>query len=203
MAAASSLADRLEDALPQTQCTRCGYADCRAYAEAIAEGVADVNRCPPGGAEGVLRLARLAGRTALPLDPDCGVEAARAVAVIDESACIGCALCLKACPVDAIVGAAKRMHTVIEALCTGCELCLPVCPVDCIAMIGASGEATGWNAWSAEQADVSRSRHAEHRRREASDASTALAAAAATSEASKRRAVSAAVARARSARSAP
>ena len=203
MAAASSLADWLEDALPQTQCTRCGYADCRAYAEAIATSEADVNRCPPGGAEGVLRLARVAGRTASPLDPDCGSEAARAVAVIDEAACIGCALCLKACPVDAIVGAGKRMHTVIEALCTGCELCLPVCPVDCIALVGASGEATGWSAWSAEQADVSRSRYAEHRRREANDARTAPAVAATTSAASKQRAVAAAVARARSARAAP
>ena len=202
MAAALSLADRLEDALPQTQCTRCGYADCRAYAEAIAAGEANVNRCPPGGAEGVLRLARTAVRTASPLDPDCGVEAARAIAVIDEVACIGCALCLKACPVDAIIGAAKRMHTVIEALCTGCELCLPVCPVDCISLAGASGEATGWSAWSAEQADVSRGRYAEHRRREDSDARTASVAAA-TSEASKRSAVAAAIARARSARATP
>ncbi len=201
MAATSSLADRLEDALPQTQCTRCGYADCRAYAEAIAEGEADVNRCPPGGAEGVLRLARVADRTASPLDPDCGIEAARAVAVIDEAACIGCALCLKACPVDAIVGAGKRMHTVVEALCTGCELCLPVCPVDCISLVVASGAATGWSAWSAEQAEVSRSRYAAHRRREANDARTALAAAAATSDAAKQRAV-AAIARARSARAA-
>ena len=202
MAAASSLVDRLENALPQTQCTRCGYADCRTYAEAIAAGDADVNRCPPGGAEGVLRLARAAGRAASPLDPDCGVETARAIAVIDEAACIGCALCLKACPVDAIVGAAKRMHTVIEALCTGCELCLPVCPVDCISLVSASGEATGWTAWSAEQADVSRGRYVEHRRREDSDARTAPAAAA-TSEASKRSAVAAAIARARSARTAP
>jgi electron transport complex protein RnfB len=200
--AASSLADRLEDALPQTQCTRCGYADCRAYAEAIAAGQANVNRCPPGGAEGVLRLARTAARTASPLDPDCGIETARAVAVIDEAACIGCALCLKACPVDAIVGAGKRMHTVIEALCTGCELCLPVCPVDCIAMVGTSGEATGWNAWSVEQADVSRNRYAEHRRRDAGGARTAPAAAAAISEASKRSAVAAAIARARGARTA-
>jgi len=141
-------ATRINALLPQTQCTRCGYADCRTYAEAIAAGDADVNRCPPGGAEGVLRLARAAGRAASPLDPDCGVETARAIAVIDEAACIGCALCLKACPVDAIVGAAKRMHTVIEALCTGCELCLPVCPVDCISLVSASGEATGWSAWN-------------------------------------------------------
>ena len=201
MAAAKWLADRLEDALPQTQCTRCGYADCRAYAEAIAEGGADVNRCPPGGAEGVMRLAHAAGRAASPLNPDCGIETARAVAVIDEAACIGCALCLKACPVDAIVGAGKHMHTVIEALCTGCELCLPVCPVDCIALLGASGEATGWRAWSVEQADVSRDRYAQHRRREVIDTTTARAAAA-TSETSKQRAVAAAVARARGIRTA-
>ena len=200
MAAASSLVDRLENALPQTQCTRCGYADCRTYAEAIAAGDADVNRCPPGGAEGVLRLARAAGRAASPLDPDCGVETARAIAVIDEAACIGCALCLKACPVDAIVGAAKRMHTVIESLCTGCELCLPVCPVDCISLVGASGAATGWKAWSAEQADVSRRRYAEHRRREAKSASTAGTLAATVSDASKQSAVAAAIARARSTR---
>ncbi len=200
MATASSLADRLEGALPQTQCTRCGYADCRAYAEAMANDGADVNRCPPGGAEGVVRLARLTGRTASPLDPACGVEAARAVAVIDEAACIGCALCLKACPVDAIVGAGKRMHTVIEALCTGCELCIPVCPVDCISLVNTSGEATGWNAWSDEQANVSRRRYADHRRREARLASTAKAVVEATSDASKRASVAAAIARARSAR---
>ena len=201
MAAASSLADRLEDALPQTQCTRCGYADCRAYAEAVAEVGADINRCPPGGAEGVARLANLTGRKASLLDPDCGVEAARAVAVIDEAACIGCALCLKACPVDAIVGAGKRMHTVIESLCTGCELCLPVCPVDCISLVNASGEATGWKAWSDDQASVSRRRHADHRHREAQLAGAAKTVVAATSDASKRAAVAAAVARARSVRS--
>ena len=148
--------------LPQTQCRRCGYDDCRGYAEAIAgEGVA-VNRCPPGGAEGIDRLARLTGRPALPLDPSCGAEAPRALALIDEAWCIGCALCLKACPVDAIVGAAKRMHVVIDALCTGCELCVPVCPVDCIAMIGATGDRTGWDAWDAGHAEQARNRYARH-----------------------------------------
>jgi Na+-translocating ferredoxin:NAD+ oxidoreductase subunit B len=135
--------------LPQTQCRRCGYDDCRGYAEAIAGAGAAINRCPPGGAEGVDRLARLTGMPALPLDPGCGTEGPRALALIDEAWCIGCALCLKACPVDAIVGAAKRMHVVIDELCTGCELCVPVCPVDCIAMIGASGDRTGWEAWDA------------------------------------------------------
>jgi electron transport complex protein RnfB len=148
--------------LPQTQCRRCGYDDCRGYAEAIAgEGVA-VNRCPPGGAEGIDRLARLTGRPALPLDPSCGAEAPRALALIDEAWCIGCALCLKACPVDAIVGAAKRMHVVIDDLCTGCELCVPVCPVDCIAMIRASGARTGWDAWDAGHAEQARNRYARH-----------------------------------------
>jgi electron transport complex protein RnfB len=200
MAEVSSLADRLEDALPQTQCTRCGYADCRAYAQAIADGIADVNRCPPGGAEGVTRLARIAGRVALPLDADCGVEAARTLAVIDEASCIGCALCLKACPVDAIVGAGKRMHTVIEVLCTGCELCIPVCPVDCISLVNVSGGATGWNAWSGAQAGTSRARYAAHQSRAAKEATTAAASTGTASGASKREAVAAAVARARLAR---
>jgi electron transport complex protein RnfB len=166
MAPAHSLVERLHDVLPQTQCTRCGYADCLGYAEALAAGAADVNRCPPGGAEGVERLARIVARPAIPLDPACGVEAPRTLARIDEAACIGCALCLKACPVDAIVGAGKRMHTVIDLLCTGCELCLPVCPVDCIALVPADGDgATGWQAWSAAEADQARRRYASHRQR--------------------------------------
>ena len=149
--------------LPQTQCRRCGYDDCRGYAEAIAGDGAAINRCPPGGAEGIDRLARLTGKPALPLDPSCGAEAPRALALIDEAWCIGCALCLKACPVDAIVGAAKRMHVVIDELCTGCELCVPVCPVDCIAMIGASGDRTGWDAWDAARAEQARDRYARAR----------------------------------------
>jgi len=148
--------------LPQTQCRRCGYDDCRGYAEAIAGEEAEINRCPPGGAEGIDRLARLTGKAALPLDPACGTEAPRALALIDEAWCIGCALCLKACPVDAIVGAAKRMHVVIDELCTGCELCVPVCPVDCIAMIGASGDRTGWDAWDPAHAEQARDRYARH-----------------------------------------
>jgi Na+-translocating ferredoxin:NAD+ oxidoreductase subunit B len=148
--------------LPQTQCRRCGYDDCRRYAEAIAHDGAPVNRCPPGGAEGIDRLARLTGQPALPIDASCGAEAPRALALIDEAWCIGCALCLKACPVDAIVGAAKRMHVVIDEQCTGCELCVPVCPVDCIAMIGASGQRTGWDAWDRGRADQARDRYAGH-----------------------------------------
>lgn len=159
----AALADRLDAALPQTQCTRCGYPDCRAYAEAMAAGEADINRCPPGGAEGVVRLAALTGRAVTPLDPAHGHEGPRALAVIDEAWCIGCTLCLKACPVDCIVGASKLMHTVVEAQCTGCELCVPVCPVDCIAMVPATGERTGWQAWSPALADEARERYAFHR----------------------------------------
>jgi Na+-translocating ferredoxin:NAD+ oxidoreductase subunit B len=145
-------AARLHAALPQTQCTRCGYPDCAGYAQAIAAGEAGINQCPPGGAQGILRLAQLTGRPPIPLNPDLGVEGPRAVAVIDEDWCIGCTLCLDACPTDAILGGNKRMHTVIEPYCTGCELCVPVCPVDCIALENASGERTGWNAWSDAQA---------------------------------------------------
>ena len=157
---AATLVEAVLAALPQTQCTRCGYADCRAYAQAIVDDGSAVNRCPPGGQEGVSRLARLTGRPALPLDPACGSERPRARAVVDEAWCIGCALCLKACPVDAIVGAAKRMHTVIDDLCTGCEMCIPVCPVDCISLVDATGARSGWDAWSQAQADEARQRYA-------------------------------------------
>ncbi len=162
---AERLADALDAALPQTQCTRCGYPDCRGYAEAMAAGEADINRCPPGGAEGITRLARLTGRPVHPLDPAHGQEGPRALAVIDEAWCIGCTLCIKACPVDCIVGASKRMHTVVDAECTGCELCVPACPVDCIAMVPVTGTRTGWAAWSPAQADAARARYAFHRYR--------------------------------------
>lgn len=148
--------------LPQTQCTRCGYPDCAAYAQAVHEGSADINQCPPGGAEGVQRLAALTGRASKPLNPDNGTEGPRTVVFIDEAWCIGCTLCIKACPVDAIVGANKLMHTVIEPYCTGCELCLPVCPVDCIEVENVTGSATGWDAWSPEQAEQARQRHEFH-----------------------------------------
>ncbi|MCW5636583.1 MAG: electron transport complex subunit RsxB [Rubrivivax sp.] len=160
-----SLADRIDAALPQTQCTRCGFPDCRGYAEAMASGEADINRCPPGGAEGIVRLAAITGRGVHPLDPERGQEGPRALAVIDEDWCIGCTLCIKACPVDCIVGASKLMHTVIEPLCTGCELCVPVCPVDCIAMVPVTGDRTGWQAWSSELALEARERYAFHRER--------------------------------------
>lgn len=131
-----SLADSIDAVLPQTQCGQCGYPACRPYAEAIAEGKADINQCPPGGAAGVRDLARLLGVEPKPLDPKYGREKPeKTVAVIDEKLCIGCTLCIKACPVDAILGAAKLMHTVIAQECTGCDLCMAPCPVDCIAMI--------------------------------------------------------------------
>ena len=157
--------DALDAALPQTQCTRCGYPDCRGYARAMAQGEADINRCPPGGAEGIVRLAAITGRPVQPLDPERGIEAPRRLAVIDENWCIGCTLCIKACPVDCIVGASKQMHTVIDAQCTGCELCVPVCPVDCIAMVEVSGTRTGWAAWSPQLAEEARQRYAFHRLR--------------------------------------
>ena len=163
--AVSLLADALDAALPQTQCTRCGYPDCRSYAEAMASGTADINRCPPGGAEGIARLAVIIGRAALPLDPAHGSEGPRALAVIDEAWCIGCTLCIKACPVDCIVGASKLMHTVIDAQCTGCQLCVPACPVDCIAMLPVTPGRSGWAAWSAPLADEARERYAFHRLR--------------------------------------
>jgi Na+-translocating ferredoxin:NAD+ oxidoreductase subunit B len=127
--------DDIDALLPQTQCTRCGYQGCRPYAEAIADGEAPINQCPPGGAATISALAALLHREALPLNPANGVEGPPLVALIDEAACIGCAKCLPPCPVDAIIGARKQMHTVITALCTGCELCVAPCPVDCIAMV--------------------------------------------------------------------
>ncbi len=156
----SPLAARVLAVLPQTQCTRCGYPDCAGYAEAVAEGSAGLNQCPPGGASGVARLAQITGRPALPLNPENGAEGPRTLAVIDENWCIGCTLCIEACPTDAILGGNKRMHTVIEPYCTGCELCVPVCPVDCIALENASGALSGWAAWSQPQADEAAARYA-------------------------------------------
>ncbi|MBX9902003.1 MAG: electron transport complex subunit RsxB [Burkholderiaceae bacterium] len=151
-----SLANQLEDALPQTQCTKCGFPSCRAYAEAIALGQANYNQCPPGGAVGVARLAAILTRPRIALNIEHGNERPRPVALIDEAQCIGCTLCIQACPVDAILGAAKQMHTVISALCTGCDLCVAPCPVDCISMVNVTGEKTGWDAWSQAQADQAR-----------------------------------------------
>ena len=178
-AVTKTLADLIEDALPQTQCTKCGYPACRPYAEAIARGEAEINQCPPGGMEGVRRLAAATGRKVIPINPANGVERPRPVAFIDESLCIGCTLCIQACPVDAILGAAKQMHTILPSLCTGCDLCVAPCPVDCISMIPVTGEATGWDAWSQEAADAARARHdfrAERLRREREENDARLAA---------------------------
>ena len=153
-----TFADCIEDALPQTQCTKCGYAGCRPYAEAIAAGAAQINQCPPGGAEGIRRLSLVTGHPVIPLNPVNGLERPRAVAFIDEALCIGCTLCIQACPVDAIAGAAKQMHAIVPALCTGCDLCVKPCPVDCIVMYPVT-ETTGWDAWTQADADAARDRH--------------------------------------------
>jgi electron transport complex protein RnfB len=142
--------------LPQTQCTKCGYDGCRPYAEAIAEGAAPINRCPPGGNEGVAALSALLGAPLVPLDLSRGEPGPLLVARIDESHCIGCTLCIQACPVDAIVGANKHMHTVLDDWCTGCDLCVAPCPVDCIEMVPAG------RAWTSEDAAIGRERHRNH-----------------------------------------
>lgn len=159
MPVSADLADQIDALLPQTQCTRCGYPDCRQYAQAIADGQAEINRCPPGGTDGMVRLAELTGRPWQALDAACGQEGPLTVAVIDESWCIGCTLCIKACPVDCIVGTHKQMHTVIEAQCTGCELCLPACPVDCISLEVVTPGRSGWAAWTPAQAAEARQRY--------------------------------------------
>ncbi len=216
--ALQGLAARIDAALPQTQCTRCGYPDCAAYAQAIADGAAAINQCPPGGAAGIARLSALTGLPALPLSAEHGTESQRTLAVIDEAWCIGCTLCIKACPTDAIVGANKRMHTVIAPHCTGCELCIPVCPVDCITLVPASAGATGWAAWSQEKAAHALSRYARRQTRlggseraaapkaamaaglEVALAPTADAVAAAAPVDAKKAAIAAAMARARAQR---
>ncbi len=139
--------DQINAVLPQTQCGQCDFPGCRPYAEAIATGEAGINQCPPGGETVIQVLADLLGIEAMALNPDNGEEKLKAVAVIDEEICIGCTLCIQACPVDAILGASKLMHTVIAAECTGCDLCLPPCPVDCIEMV-VKAPAPGQWAWA-------------------------------------------------------
>ncbi|MCQ9616905.1 RnfABCDGE type electron transport complex subunit B [Paenalcaligenes niemegkensis] len=152
-----SLTDRINQLLPQTQCTRCGYDACKPYAQAIAEQGELINRCPPGGPEGIAALAKLTGQAAIALNKDCGEFKPQTVAVIDEAHCIGCTLCIQACPVDAIVGANKLMHTVIADQCSGCDLCIAPCPVDCIVMV----ESDPWTDAQAEKARLNFERRQE------------------------------------------
>lgn len=188
--------------LPQTQCTRCGFAGCAPYAEAIARGETDINRCPPGGEATIAALAELTGRAARPLEASCGAPGPLRVAVVDETRCIGCTLCIDACPVDAIIGGAKRMHAVLPSLCSGCELCVAPCPVDCIAMEPAP------RAWTPVDAASARERHRiRNARRERGErvsgrplATAQRVAADDAGAAARRQAVAAALARARARR---
>ena len=198
--------DAIDDVLPQTQCTKCGFDGCRPYADAIVRGEADINRCPPGGQAGVRTLARLTGAPELALDTARGLHGPLTVAVIEEEHCIGCTLCIQACPVDAILGANKFMHTVLAAACTGCELCVAPCPVDCIRM----EPVTPAREWTREDADTARARYrarqhrlsrlAEARRAPAAVRPAASDASAATASDPKRAAIAAALARARARR---
>lgn len=156
----STLAEQIDALLPQTQCRKCGFAGCKPYAEAVAQGSADINQCPPGGEAGIGKLATLLGVAAKPLDPAFGSERPRMVAVINEADCIGCTKCLPPCPTDAILGSSKHMHTVIAAECTGCELCVAPCPVNCISMQPAADP-----DWTAENADHGRRRFQAKNRR--------------------------------------
>ena len=141
---ADPLVDKIDAILPQTQCGQCSHPGCRPYAEALAAGTDDINKCPPGGEDGIRKLAELLGVEFKPFGEGAPQPKTKAVALIDEATCIGCTLCIQACPVDAILGAAKQMHTVIASECTGCELCLAPCPVDCIRMIPPGSELTNW-----------------------------------------------------------
>lgn len=205
--APAGLAFSIDAALPQTQCTRCGYPDCASYAQAIATQGAPINQCPPGGQEGIERLAAITGQSAIPLNPKFGIEGPVTLARIDESWCIGCTLCIKACPTDAILGANKQMHTVMPQHCTGCELCIPVCPVDCIELDVVSGTLSGWAAWSPAQATHAKQRYQAHQKRsgiagvEVSNAQATAPAPVAVPD--KKAAVAAALAKARGLRQTP
>jgi electron transport complex protein RnfB len=185
-----ALADTIDAALPQSQCRRCGHDGCRPYAEAVAAG-APINRCPPGGSRLVATLAAITGRPIVALDRSLGDWQPLAFARIDETVCIGCTLCIDACPVDAIAGAAKRMHAVLPALCTGCALCIPPCPVDCIAMVPAG------RAWGREDARAARERHAAVIRRRSTNTMRVARTAADDAAAGRKAAIAAAFARAR------
>ncbi|MDQ8034141.1 ferredoxin [Bordetella genomosp. 1] len=209
MPSCTPLVERIDALLPQTQCTKCGYDGCRPYAEALADGQAEINRCPPGGQDGVAALAQLLARPEIALDTSRGEPGPLLVAVIDEAHCIGCTLCIRACPVDAILGANKRMHTVLPDLCTGCDLCVAPCPVDCIEMVPAN---RAWTAADAEQGRLRHQRRAARQARAAADnarlmaepeAPAVISAAPEEDEAEKKRAaIASALARARARRNA-
>lgn len=160
----SELIQKIDEILPQTQCTRCGYPSCMEYAKALADESADINQCPPGGDDGINKLANLLNKPVKPLNPENGKIGLPKVALIDEDVCIGCTLCIKACPVDAILGSNKMMHTVIESECSGCDLCISVCPVDCISMVDAP-----YVDWTKKQAVAARERFNHHNYRKDRD----------------------------------
>ncbi len=197
------LAERIDDLLPQTQCRRCGWPACRPYADAVARGEAEFNRCAPGGEETIRALARLLGRTPVPRAPEVGRAPPGGVALIDEQACIGCALCLQACPVDAILGAAKHLHTVLAKECTGCERCIPTCPVDCIALVpDPTRERAGAGRGAAHRARERYRRHCERLAREQAKRTERAGAASNPSAQDKQAVIRAAVKRVRARRAA-
>jgi electron transport complex protein RnfB len=152
--------DQIDAILPQTQCGQCGFPGCRPYAEAIARGEADINQCPPGGEQVIIALADLLGREPKPLNEEHGeAKDKKTVVVIDEQLCIGCTLCIQACPVDAIIGAAKQMHTVIKDECTGCNLCIPPCPVDCIYIVPIEDDINTWRWPAPDETDAEEKEH--------------------------------------------
>lgn len=164
----AALIQKVDGLLPQTQCQRCGYADCISYAQAIVQQNISINRCPTGGTEGIELLARLLKQPVPPLAEDVGEETPRVLAVIDEAWCIGCTKCINTCPVDAIFGRSKLMHVVMEDYCTGCELCIPTCPVDCITLIPYSSNtsnAVGWYTRTVEEMSIAKSRYEKHQNR--------------------------------------
>ena len=159
MAEYALIADQIDALLPQTQCRQCSFPGCRPYAIAIAHGAADINQCPPGGDATITALAQLLGRESKPLNTGYGVTKPKVLAIIDEARCIGCTLCILACPVDAILGASKQMHTVILNECTGCELCIAPCPVDCIDLLTIAEPEMAGQQHERQKADAARKRY--------------------------------------------